>query len=380
MHVISRSALDVLLNSLRQRGYQLIGPTVRDQAILYDEIRGTQDLPIGVGDEQSGGRYRLRRRNDQALFGYVVGPQSWKKYLFPPRQRLLQITRNGGSLEFQPQPHDSPRLALIGVRACELAAIEVQDRVFSHGPFADARYQARRRNLFIIAVNCGSPAATCFCTSMDTGPRAKQGFDLALTEILDEQRHEFLVEVGSDAGRDVLATAPFREATAQDRLAADHVVNEAARAITRRLDRQGARELLHNNYENSHWDEVAARCLSCANCTMVCPTCFCSNVEDSSDLSGDHAERWRTWDSCFTSDFSYIVGGSVRPSTKSRYRQWLTHKLSTWHDQFGTSGCVGCGRCITWCPVGIDLTEEIPALQRQAAAATPTPKAQENAT
>jgi ferredoxin len=92
---------------------------------------------------------------------------------------------------------------------------------------------------------------------------------------------------------------------------------------------------------------------------MACPTCFCSSVEDTSDLTGEHAERWQKWDSCFNPDFSYIHGGEVRKTTASRYRQWMTHKLSTWFDQFGTSGCVGCGRCITWCPVGIDLTEEV---------------------
>jgi Fe-S oxidoreductase len=96
---------------------------------------------------------------------------------------------------------------------------------------------------------------------------------------------------------------------------------------------------------------------------MVCPTCFCTTVEDVSDVTGDHAERWRRWDSCFTLGFSYIHGGSIRNSGKARYRQWMTHKLASWIDQFGTSGCVGCGRCITWCPVGIDITEEARAIR-----------------
>ena len=117
--------------------------------------------------------------------------------------------------------------------------------------------------------------------------------------------------------------------------------------------------LLYRNYNNERWQDLAQRCLDCGNCTMACPTCFCSKVEDITDLTGDHAERWREWDSCFTMDFSYIHGGSVRATTRSRYRQWLVHKLATWLDQFGSSGCVGCGRCITWCPVGIDLTEEV---------------------
>jgi hypothetical protein len=94
---------------------------------------------------------------------------------------------------------------------------------------------------------------------------------------------------------------------------------------------------------------------------LVCPTCFCSTVEDTTDLSGEVATRTRVWDSCFTLGHSYIHGGSVRPTTATRYRQWLTHKLDTWWDQFGTSGCVGCGRCTTWCPAEIDLLAEVPA-------------------
>jgi Fe-S-cluster-containing hydrogenase component 2 len=129
------------------------------------------------------------------------------------------------------------------------------------------------------------------------------------------------------------------------------------------MDVTGLPELLARNLEHPRWDDVASRCLACANCTMACPTCFCSTVEDTTDLTGDHAERWRSWDSCFTMDFSHVHGGSVRTSTRARYRQWLTHKLSTWHAQFGTSGCVGCGRCITWCPVAIDLTQEVAAIR-----------------
>jgi Fe-S-cluster-containing hydrogenase component 2 len=133
--------------------------------------------------------------------------------------------------------------------------------------------------------------------------------------------------------------------------------------VGRRLDDPAAVPAgLQAALEHPRWDDVARRCLTCGNCTMVCPTCFCTQVTDTTDLTGDHAERWRRWDSCFTLEYSHVHGGSVRTSTRSRYRQWLTHKLSTWHDQFGTTGCVGCGRCIAWCPVGIDLTEEVRAL------------------
>src|ERR1043166_5111906 len=104
----------------------------------------------------------------------------------------------------------------------------------------------------------------------------------------------------------------------------------------RQLETDGLNQLLYRNYEHPHWEDIASRCLSCANCTMVCPTCFCTTTVDVTDLTGDHAERWRRWDSCFNPDFPYIHGGEIRPSTASRYRQWISHKLSTWHDQFGS--------------------------------------------
>jgi ferredoxin len=129
-----------------------------------------------------------------------------------------------------------------------------------------------------------------------------------------------------------------------------------------------AERVLKANLEHPRWTEVAKRCLACTNCTLVCPTCFCSTVEDVTDLGGDQIGRERRWDSCFTLEFSYIHGGSVRRDGASRYRQWLTHKLAHWHDQFGSSGCVGCGRCISWCPVGIDITEEVAAIAAGAAA------------
>ena len=207
------------------------------------------------------------------------------------------------------------------------------------------------------------PAGTCFCVSMETGPKADAGFDLALTELVDENRHEFLVEVGSETGVEIFRQVPHRPATDAEVAAAEAVVAHTASQMGRTLQTDGIKDLLLENLNHPRWDDVAKRCLTCGNCTMVCPTCFCTTVEDHSDLTGSFAERVRKWDSCFTMDFSYIHGGSVRKTARSRYRQWMTHKLATWIDQFGTSGCVGCGRCITWCPVGIDITDEAAAIR-----------------
>ena len=362
--IMDRSQLDLLLGALVERGYRVVGPTVRDGAIVYDDVASSADLPVGWKDEQDGGKYRLVRREDQAVFGYAVGPHSWKRFLHPPLVRLWQATRKGGGFDVVPEQHESQRTAFIGVRACELNAIQIQDKVFMGGPHVDSDYKARRDNVFLVALNCGQAGGTCFCVSMNTGPKAGTGFDLALTEILEDSRHYFVVEIGSDAGAEVAKGLPLAPAKPADTAAAERVVAQTASQMGRTLDTTDIKELLYRNYENRRWDQVANRCLTCANCTMVCPTCFCTTVDDVTDLAGQHAERQQKWDSCFTMDFSYIHGGSIRPSARSRYRQWMTHKLATWIDQFGSSGCVGCGRCITWCPVGIDITEEARAIRQ----------------
>ncbi|HNJ43724.1 MAG TPA: 4Fe-4S dicluster domain-containing protein, partial [Acidobacteriota bacterium] len=227
----------------------------------------------------------------------------------------------------------------------------------------DSRYQARSHNLFIVAVNCTVVGGTCFCASMQTGPKATAGYDLAVTEILEADRHYFVVEAGTDAGMEVLNQIPHQTADPAETTRVDALMTQSASQMGRTLNTENIKDLLYRNSESPIWEAIAQRCLTCANCTLVCPTCFCSTVEDVTDLTGDIAERWRRWDSCFTVEFSYIHGGPVRSSPESRYRQWMTHKLASWIDQFGTSGCVGCGRCITWCPVGIDITKEVQTIR-----------------
>lgn len=365
--VLTIEGLKALLETLRRGGYRVVGPTVRDKAIIYDDIASIDDLPRGWTDEQEGGRYRLARRNDDALFGYAVGPQSWKKFLHPPVLRLWRTERDADGICIVPESDPAERFAFIGVRACELHAIAIQDRVFLGGPYIEPHYGVRRGRAFIVAVNCSVAGGTCFCASMNTGPKASAGFDLALTEIVRDRGHIFLVEAGTEAGRAMLADLPQRAATPGEATAADAIVARTAASMGRQMRSDDVHELLLRNLNHPRWDEVAERCLTCGNCTMVCPTCFCTSVEDASDLAGAETSRSRRWDSCFTMDFSYIHGGSVRSNTRSRYRQWMTHKLATWYDQFGSSGCVGCGRCITWCPVGIDITEEVHAIRESEA-------------
>jgi ferredoxin len=355
--VVGRDDFDQLFAALQDRGYEPVGPTIRDQTIVYDRIAGVDDLPIGWTDTQEAGTYKLVRRDDEALFGYVVGPHSFKKYLFPPRHNLFMLEKTSDGVKLVETTEPTPRFAFIGMRPCELAAMEIQDHVFGGGPFSDPEYLNRRREAFVVTANCVVTGGTCFCSSMGTGPRARQGFDLAVTELLDSSGHNFLIEAGSSRGEDVLSAIAQRPAADDELAEADRLLQLAATSMGRSLDTTGIKELLLTNLDHPRWERVGDQCLTCTNCTMVCPTCFCATVEDAQSLDGSTATRIRHWDSCFTNEFSYIHGGSLRTSPAARYRQWMTHKLASWIDQFGMSGCVGCGRCITWCPVGIDITK-----------------------
>jgi len=351
--------LPVLVEKLMQRGYQCLGPTVENGAIVMRELQSPDGLPRGLQAEQSPGRYQLTRDPHNRYFAWANGPQAIKPQVFAARESLWQVRRDAsGTLAFEAVVPDVPPQALIGVRACDLAALALQDAHFLRDGRRDAQYAQRRERLFLVAVQCAEPGATCFCASTGDGPTPTAGYDIALAELADG----FVVVAGSEQGATVLQTLKLSPATPQQIDASRQQGLAAAAAQTRSLPGHNLRDVLMNNLEHPRWDEVAARCLACGNCTAVCPTCFCHAEVDEPALTGQSSEHVRQWDSCFGEAHGHLHGFNVRPDIRSRYRQWLTHKLATWHDQYGRSGCVGCGRCIVWCPVGIDLTEEVAAL------------------
>lgn len=352
---LPRASFQSLLDALHQAGYRCVGPKVQDGAIVYDTLRGIGELPLGIRDAQAPGRYRLEQTASPRHFSWANGPQALKPFVFAPREPLWRSERStGGEIHFSEIRPPADLIAVVGVRACDVAALRLQDRHFLEGPFPDPGYAARRKNLFLIVVHCTQPADTCFCVSTGDGPCATQGFDLALSELDDG----YLVQSGSDKGGAIAARLPLLPATDAQRQTADREAREAARQQTRSLPSRNLRDALFANLEHPRWENVAERCLSCGNCTSVCPTCFCHSGSDETALDGRQSLHARQWDSCFTQGHSYIHGMTIRPDTRTRYRQWLTHKLGSWHDQYGRSGCVGCGRCIAWCPVGIDITVE----------------------
>lgn len=355
---LPKTDLDRLLHALSDEGYRTVAPVERDGAVMWDEVGAASELPWGRREVQEPGRYRLEDGDEGRCFDIVNGPGSLKSLTFTSREKLTDIRRTTADgavkIDFYPAQPKAQKTAVLGVRACDLAALAMQQRILEQGEYADPFFAARRASLFLIAVHCTRSAATCFCVSMGTGPKATSGFDLAMTE-LDEL---FLVEAGSEAGAAILSELALEAAGSAETDEAGAAIAASAAGQQRKIDHQGLPAALYEAHNHKNWDAVAERCLSCTNCTMVCPTCFCHAVDEVPAMDGSGSERFRIWDSCFAPDHGYIHGKNMRPTTRERYRMWMTHKLGSWIDQFGASGCVGCGRCTTWCPAAIDFTTE----------------------
>jgi len=361
--LLPRAKFDALVQTLAQAGYRVFGPVPRAGAVVFDEIASADELPRGYKSEQVPGRYRLTHDGGERLFDFVHGHESLKRFTFAAEERLWSI-RHDGEVSFHAHLPEGRPTAVIGARACDIAGMRVQDRTFiagRHASFTDPYFESRRRSIFIVAVNCSVCASTCFCASQGAGPRVTEAFDIALTELDDA----FLLETGSEAGEALATQLPLEPAREEHHQQAAQQIARVAQSQTRRIDNEGIYELLFDNLDHPRWDDVAARCLSCANCVMVCPTCFCHRENEVPDMDGTSSDHVRQWDACFTMEHGSTHGARLRPQVKQRYRQWLTHKLGSWWKQFDVSGCVGCGRCITWCPTGIDLTEEAAALRAE---------------
>lgn len=352
--LLAPEGLDDLVRALIAGGRDVIAPVVRDGVMALDTISSADELPIGWSDDQGPGTYRIEQSQDQTRFRFAAPAQSWKRFLHEERTLLVRTRVVDGNIEIDGPPDAVPELAFVGIRACDLAAIQRLDVVLA----GDPEYQRRRAGLAVIAVDCATAASTCFCASMGTGPSVGGGADLVLSELDDGN---FVAVAHTELGGTLLRESGAVETASPDEITqADALTAACAASQVRALDSDAVNRAAEHP-QDAAWTKFSERCLSCGNCTMVCPTCFCTTVEDRTSITHDGAERWQRWDSCFSLDFSYIHGGSIRQSPESRYRQWYLHKLSTWHEQFGSSGCVGCGRCITWCPTGIDLTKAVMA-------------------
>ncbi len=356
---LPRQQFDSLLRVLEGYGYRTIAPVFRDGTVVYSDVSDAAQLPAGLALEAAPGSVRASWTESPRMFAWANGPQAIKPFLFRPREQLWSVARGqDGSLVFRDDAAEPGLLAIVGVRSCDLAALALQDRHFIEGDTADPHYAARRRQLLLVAVNCTHPAATCFCASTGDGPAAESGYDL----LMDELDDGFILQAGSDRGRSLMQELPLLPVDDAWQDEARAATSAAAASQQRSIPPGDLFEALSARREHPRWEAVAERCLSCGSCTQVCPTCFCSSEQEEPQLDGAASVHVRQWDSCFSEGHSYIHGLVIRREVRHRYRQWLTHKLGSWHRQYGRSGCVGCGRCIAWCPAGIDFCAEVNGL------------------
>ncbi|WP_100641648.1 4Fe-4S dicluster domain-containing protein [Alteromonas facilis] len=351
---IPRSELEHLLNVLKTLGYSTIAPQVKQDAIVFDFIEGVEQLPWGVEQETAPGRYQLHHTDKQRCFSWNTGPQLFKPWLFQPTQTLWTGVETEHGITFKPAQQDVQKLAFIGARSCDIAALYLHDQHFIHGPYADEHYARQRSQICIVAVNCSQSTQTCFCTSTGDGPEATYGYDV----LLDELEEGYLISAKSPTGNEIIEKLATQQAKQTHLSMAQQQLANAANQ-QRQMPTSEDLQKLTQHLSDDQWDKIAERCLACGNCTSVCPTCFCSKQESETDVeTGEHGQV-RYWDSCFSEQHAYISGKPIRTAISQHYRQWVLHKLANWQVQYGRSGCVGCGRCIDWCPAAIDLVEEV---------------------
>lgn len=357
-----KSIFDVISKS-----HRIIGPKIENDVLILTEA-GFEDIPSGYKELQKPGQYRMTKDAGDEIFSFSLGPDSFKRFFHPPLKELFGFKKTTKAISANRILKKEMPIALIGVRACDISAIKLYDRIFLEGPVKDSIYDSLRKDALIIGVNCLRPGDNCFCSSMGAGPQIKDNFDIAVTELKDG----LIIETGSAAGKKIMEEVPFEKITEADMREKEAVSENCKRLIKKSVRSEELPWLIYKNLEHPRWSDIARRDLECGNCTQVCPTCFCNSTYDYVQLSGVvnksseiSGVRVMKWDSCFSKNFARVHGGNFRPSRRARFRQWMSHKLAYTFEQFGLTGCVGCGRCITWCPAGIDITQELEALRKQ---------------
>lgn len=317
--------------------YRLQGPARSGSRTVFREVSAAAELDL------EGGRT-------------MIPPG--KVFFYRARQQLLQFDLQGRTSVTAPLASAEPAL-LVGIRPCDLHALLYLDQTFKADPY----YRAVRQKTLLLAVNCRRPTPYCFCASLGTGPfyKSLKGCDAVLTKLAEgwlvEPREETMARLLAGDGKPV-SEQHWQEKAAQE---------QAARSnFEKSIELKGLEPILRRNQEHPVWSRTAAeRCLSCTNCVMVCPTCFCHEIRDRVEMDLRQAVRYRQWDACQDLAFAAVHGGNFRQTRQARLRQFVLHKLD-FTAQYGQAGTVGCGRCIEWCPTAIDLTEMAKEIRQDA--------------
>jgi sulfhydrogenase subunit beta (sulfur reductase) len=284
------------------------------------------------------------------LGGYLLTAMSPKNFALPQLEAFLTYDNDDGRLAPMPE---GKRL-VFGVRPCDARALALVDRVYRDRGFRDPHYLSRRDNTVLVVLACQQPAPTCFCTSVGGGPADATGADVVAYEAGDD----LLLEPTSGKGEEFLKAAKLDQAPEAELKKAKEAYEKVAAAMSPLWDLAAVRPKLYANFDAAAWEEIASRCVSCAACTFVCPSCHCFDVAD----EGKHGRglRLRFWDACTQSLFTlHASGHNPRERKAARYRQRVLHKFYYFHDNWGENLCVGCGRCVVACPVNVDIREAV---------------------
>ncbi len=256
-----------------------------------------------------------------------------------------------------------PKTVVIGGRPCDAKGFTVYDRPYTQTDTPDPYYKSRREQTTVVTLACQSPSAGCFCTSVEGGPADKTGSDALITEV----EKGYFIEAVTEKGKALLTRPGVEDGKAYEAEARkDH--DSAGEMLKKRFGDIAKPTVSKELFENNEfWEEELAKCLSCGACTYLCPTCYCFNITD--EAGTDQGERIRSWDGCMYAHFTLEASGhNPRPAKFQRYKNRVGHKFLFYGERYdGVIACSGCGRCIRYCPVSVDISEIVSKLQETGA-------------
>lgn len=335
--VLDKKDLNSFVKKIAKK-YEVVGPVRKGKKYTFEKISSVEEMSLDYDTT-------------------ILPP---KKLLLPPKEKLFSFSIEDGVVKIKEEKEER-KTVLFAVHPCDVNAILLLDKVMEKD-FLDPYYFGKRRGMVLIAMNCTQPRENCFCTSFDTGPELKVGYDLLLSDL----GKKYLVEVGTEDGEKLVKGAKLRNAKKEDMKEKKKRINIVKRKIRKAIEIENLEKYLKKNFDHEKWGELKEKCLFCGSCTLVCPTCFCYNVTDFNSHTLRTGERIRNWDSCLTLEFAEVaLGGNFRKERDARIKQRIYHKLDYFKEQFDSLGCVGCGRCIDACVMEIDITEVISAIRSE---------------
>jgi len=277
-----------------------------------------------------------------------------KASFLPSLEEMFRFQKDKGSYQLELPVSDGQKQLIFAIRPCDANAVAILDMTFKDG-YEDPYYLSRRKNTLLVGLGCTNPCESCFCTSLESDPSDSTNVDIMLSDIGDE----FLIEGVTKAGKELIArTGGLEEATEADDAKAKEVKEASYRKVTRKIDTKDIGEKLLASFENEdYWERVAAKCISCGICTLLCPTCYCFDIND--EMVKDQGARFRSWDSCAFAIYTKMPMENPREEKWRRLRQKVCHKYEFYPMSFGVIACTGCGRCIRLCPVNWDIAQTL---------------------